>query len=459
VLACAALLCPAAAAPAQQRAYATVAVKSLVLRSNKTVSRAVRTRRVEGLTVRARGDFCKGYPRLAVRVDSRRWSTLELTRQWRDYDLPLKLKTGRHVVEVRFANDRTVRGRCSRAVRIAELRLNPGAARRVQLGTALNWATAKVDVAYANAAVREFDAFTPENEMKMSVVEPEPGRFAFGAADQLVNFAMANGKQVRGHALVFDKQTPAWVARTLDANQVIGEMRDYIRAIVTRYKDRVHEWDVVNEAFDGNGRYRETFWYQRLGPRFVELAFQFAREADPTAKLYYNEYVAERPGRQRDAVYNLARNLKQRGLIDGVGLQMRARERVHPPHGVGRRRSLLVAGDGPAAAAAACSPRPRALGEPQLPSVSGRRPGGHFGTSEGGPMRGDGWWNAEGGGCGTSRPTTRCTTPISATSSCATRPAAGTRPRATRRRPARSASASRRPDRARRTSSPRSSTR
>jgi endo-1,4-beta-xylanase len=322
VLACAALLCPAAAAPAQQRAYATVAVKSLVLRSNKTVSRAVRTRRVEGLTVRARGDFCKGYPRLAVRVDSRRWSTLELTRQWRDYDLPLKLKTGRHVVEVRFANDRTVRGRCSRAVRIAELRLNPGAARRVQLGTALNWATAKVDVAYANAAVREFDAFTPENEMKMSVVEPEPGRFAFGAADQLVNFAMANGKQVRGHALVFDKQTPAWVARTLDANQVIGEMRDYIRAIVTRYKDRVHEWDVVNEAFDGNGRYRETFWYQRLGPRFVELAFQFAREADPTAKLYYNEYVAERPGRQRDAVYNLARNLKQRGLIDGVGLQM-----------------------------------------------------------------------------------------------------------------------------------------
>ncbi len=316
------LLALAQPAPAQRRLPPNVAVKDHVLRTNETVRRVVRTRRVQSVTVRARGDFCRGYPTLALRIDGRKWQRITLTRQWRDYAFPARLKTGQHVVRVRFSNDLTVRNRCSRAVRVAEVRFNPGAARRVPLGTALTWATTKSDAAYATAAVREYDSFTPENEMKMSVIQPEPNRFAFAAADQIVEFAMAHGKQVHGHALVFDKQTPAWVARTLDAKQVTDTLRSYIYAVVNRYKDRVHEWDVVNEAFDGQGRYRETFWFQRLGPRFVELAFQFAREADPTAKLYYNEYQAERPGRQRDAVYNLVRHLKQKGLVDGVGLQM-----------------------------------------------------------------------------------------------------------------------------------------
>ncbi len=309
-------------ADAAKEPVATVAVQSLVLRSNTTVRRDVRTARVAGLVVRARGDWCKGYPKLAVGLDGRRAQTLRLTRQWRDYQLPLRLKAGRHVVRIGFANDHTRRGVCSRSVRISEVRFVAGATRRVPLGTALTWSTAKSDPDYAAAAVREFDSFTPENEMKMSFVEPEPGRFNFGPADAMVDFALANGKEVRGHALVFDKQTPAWVGRSLDPNHIAGAMRDYINAIMTRYRGRVREWDVVNEPFDAAAKYRTTLWYQRLGPRFVEMAYEYARAADPTAKLYFNEYDAERPGPKRDAVYGLVRRLKERGLLDGVGLQM-----------------------------------------------------------------------------------------------------------------------------------------
>jgi endo-1,4-beta-xylanase len=322
VLTCAALLCAAPDAEAADEPVATIAVKSMVLRSNTTVRRDVRTARISGLVVRARGDFCKGYPKLSVGFDGRPSQTLRLTRQWRDFKLALKLKAGRHLARIAFANDRTVRGKCSRAVRISEVRLVAGATRRVPLGTALTWATVQSDSQYAAAALREYDSFTPENEMKMDVVEPEPGRFAFATADALVDWALAHGKEVRGHALVFDQQTPAWVGRSLDPNHVSGAMRDYIQAVMTRYRGRVKDWDVVNEAFEENGAYRHTFWYQRLGPRYVELAYEFARAADPTAKLYFNEYNAERPGRKRDSVVDLVRRLKQRGLIDGVGLQM-----------------------------------------------------------------------------------------------------------------------------------------
>jgi len=326
VAVCAGLLCAVPEAPARERGaetpVATVAVKSLVLRSNTSLRRSVRTARVSGLVVRARGDWCKGYPKLALSFDGRRSQTVRLTRQWRDFQLPLRLKAGRHDVRIKFANDHTVRGRCSRSVRISEVRFVPGATRRVPLGTALTWSTAQSDSSYATAALREFDSFTPENEMKMSVVEPEPGRFSFAAADAMVDFATTHGKEVHGHALVFDKQTPSWVARYLDPKHVEAAMRDYIQAVMTRYRGRVREWDVVNEPFDATGRYRNTFWYQRLGPRFVELAYEFARAADPTAKLYFNEYDAERPGPKREAVLNLVRKLKQRGLIDGVGLQM-----------------------------------------------------------------------------------------------------------------------------------------
>ncbi|HEX6389160.1 MAG TPA: endo-1,4-beta-xylanase, partial [Solirubrobacteraceae bacterium] len=202
------------------------------------------------------------------------------------------------------------------------------------LGTALTWATVQSDARYADAALRRFDSFTPENEMKMDLVWKSADHYEFGAADAMVDWARAHGKEVHGHALIFDKQTPAWLARYPFTDQVIAGMRKYIRAVMTRYRDQVREWDVVNEAFNDDGNYRQTFWYQRLGPGYVELAFRFARETDPTARLYFNEFDAERPGPKRDAVYNLARRLKERGLIDGVGLQMHTALREAPSQAV-----------------------------------------------------------------------------------------------------------------------------
>ena len=41
--------------------------------------------------------------------------------------------------------------------------------------------------------------------------------------------------------------------------------------------------------------FRETQWYKICGEEFVAKAFQWAHEADPDAKLFYNDYNTENP--------------------------------------------------------------------------------------------------------------------------------------------------------------------
>lgn len=92
--------------------------------------------------------------------------------------------------------------------------------------------------------------------------------------------------------------------------------------MVGRYRGRVDEWDVVNEAIADDGQLRDTIWLRKIGPDYIELAFRWAREADPNARLYYNDYGAEGSGQKADAVYNLLADLRQRGVpVDGVGFQ------------------------------------------------------------------------------------------------------------------------------------------
>src|SRR5690606_4740701 len=84
---------------------------------------------------------------------------------------------------------------------------------------------------------------------------------------------------------------------------------------------RIPYWDVVNEAIDGT-TYRDTAWLRLIGEDYVELAFQFAHEADPDAILFYNDYGAEGMNAKSNAIYDMVADLVARGVpIHGVGLQ------------------------------------------------------------------------------------------------------------------------------------------
>lgn len=173
---------------------------------------------------------------------------------------------------------------------------------------------------------RNFGTVTPENCMKPASLHPAEDRFDFAQGDALVEMAHANGLTVNGHALVWHEQCPDWFfsdgGRIASRELVLKRMRAHIAAVAGHFAGKVKSWDVVNEAIDDNADYlRRTKWLISIGEDFIAEAFIAAREADPKAELYYNDYNIELPAKRAKAV-RLIRDLKARKAhITGIGIQ------------------------------------------------------------------------------------------------------------------------------------------
>jgi len=178
---------------------------------------------------------------------------------------------------------------------------------------------------YGGLVAREFNQITADNAMKFKSLQPIRNVFDFKVADKLVAFAQENDMVVRGHTLVWHSQLSSWVENgNFTRDEMIAILKDHVTTVVSHYRGQVAYWDVVNEAVnDGDGSLRDTVWLKAIGPEYIDMAFQFAHEADPDAKLFYNDYNNEDMGMKSTAIYNLVKGMVERGVpIDGVGLQM-----------------------------------------------------------------------------------------------------------------------------------------
>lgn len=182
------------------------------------------------------------------------------------------------------------------------------------------------DTAGVRLIKEHFNSITPENCMKSEVLQPEEGKFDFALADQYVDFGQKNNMFIVGHTLIWHSQAPKWFFVDKDGKDVsrevlIERMKNHIYTVVGRYKGRVNGWDVVNEAIEDDGSFRKSKFYEIIGEDYIRLAFEFAREADPEAELYYNDYSMSKEGK-RNAVVKMVRNLQSQGVkIDGIGMQ------------------------------------------------------------------------------------------------------------------------------------------
>ncbi len=173
---------------------------------------------------------------------------------------------------------------------------------------------------------KHYNAIVPENCMKSEELHPELNRYDFTKADEFVNFGEKNNMTIIGHCLIWHSQLPKWFCMDSEGNNLPADtlkkrMKDHITTVVSRYKGKIKGWDVVNEAIESDGSWRNSKFYQILGEEFIPLAFQYAHEADPDAELYYNDYGMSDKGR-REGVVKLIKMLKDRGLrIDAVGMQ------------------------------------------------------------------------------------------------------------------------------------------
>ncbi len=176
--------------------------------------------------------------------------------------------------------------------------------------------------------LREFGSITPENAMKMGPIHPEENRYNWKDADLLADFARSNKLKMRGHALCWHKQAPAWIfvdnkGKEVSKEVLLQRLKDHIFAVAGRYKDIVYAWDVVNEAVsDTPGEWlRPSPWLRICGESYIEMAFRWAHEADPNAQLFYNDYNETDPVK-REKILRLISSLKGKGVpVHGIGLQ------------------------------------------------------------------------------------------------------------------------------------------
>lgn len=200
----------------------------------------------------------------------------------------------------------------------------------ILVGTAVNVAYLS-EPAYTGILAREFNMIEPEDAMKWAVIRPDEKTFNFLDADRLVAFAEAHGMVIRGHNLAWGAYNPSWLAEgNFTPNQLRDLLHEHIRRVVGHFRGEVFAWDVVNEAFDENGRLRDSIWCNRpgiglagTGTTYIEQALRWAHEADPHALLFLNDAEAETMNRKSDAIYFMVQDFRRRGVpLNGIGLQM-----------------------------------------------------------------------------------------------------------------------------------------
>ncbi|MCE3277868.1 MAG: endo,4-beta-xylanase [Bacteroidetes bacterium] len=192
------------------------------------------------------------------------------------------------------------------------------------VGVAINFQKLLHEKRYANLIISQFSSITPERSMKASVIHPGIDVYDFAETDYLMNFCKKNKKRLHGHTLLWYRDNPKWMEKYKGSkNDWENLLKDHIQTIVSHCKDQVKSWDVINEAFNGDGSLRENIWLKNIGESYIEKSFIYAAEADPNALLFYNDFDLESKPEKLDAILKFLGKLKAKGVkIDGIGMQM-----------------------------------------------------------------------------------------------------------------------------------------
>lgn len=229
-----------------------------------------------------------------------------------------------------------------------------------KLGTVINPQNLQKK-SYTDMVKADFNSLTAGNEFKAySLLSQSASQKSengmpvmnYYNADNIAKFAQENGIGIRGHVLVWDAYMPSWFFREgykndgafVSSDLMKKRLQYYIEEVVAHFETNfpgvIYCWDVVNEAVgDGANEYKEgderhvrtsrggttNYFYDVIGPDYVELSFKYARQAAKKAnaniKLFYNDYSTFYSPK-REAIGKLIESInKNEKLCDGVGMQ------------------------------------------------------------------------------------------------------------------------------------------
>jgi endo-1,4-beta-xylanase len=160
---------------------------------------------------------------------------------------------------------------------------------------------------------------TPENGTKWGEVEGTRNQMNWGAADTAYNFAHANGYKFKFHTFVWGSQEPGWLGGLSNTDKK-AELEQYMQLACQRFKPDMI--DVVNEPLHAPSNMRDAIGGSgSTGWDWVIWSFQKARQYCPNAKLLINDYGLINDSNAIKNYKVIVKLLKDRGLIDGVGMQ------------------------------------------------------------------------------------------------------------------------------------------
>ncbi|PMD50587.1 glycoside hydrolase family 10 protein [Hyaloscypha bicolor E] len=165
------------------------------------------------------------------------------------------------------------------------------------------------------AQVLAVAAAVPPVSAQLNDLAKAAGKLYFGTATDNMELNLRsskkNGQLLRCHNLVWHSQLAPWAL----INHVTDEAKYWAR--------QCYAWDVLNEALNDDGTYRNDTFLTFLGPYYIKIALKVAAAADSHAKLYYNDYGIEHVGNKPNAARaNIIKFLQDDGIkIDGVRLQ------------------------------------------------------------------------------------------------------------------------------------------
>lgn len=208
------------------------------------------------------------------------------------------------------------------------------AAKGILYGAEINYQNLSSDLDLAARFVQDCAILVEGGGLKWFLtpdpLRPTPNTFDFTAADWMLRFTQNCQVKMRGHTLIWHESLPPWFEETVNGGNAEQMMLNHIQTVAGRYQDKMHSWDVVNEAIwvpDGRSDgLRKTPWLEFLGPDYVELAFRMAAAADPSAKLVYNDFGLEfglkESDAKRESVLQLLSQLIAKGTpVHALGLQ------------------------------------------------------------------------------------------------------------------------------------------
>jgi len=179
---------------------------------------------------------------------------------------------------------------------------------------------------FSNTFKSNYSQLSAEYEMKMNQMWTSLSGFNWTNVDYLVNYAGQNKMKLHGHTLLWYQSFPEWFkTASYDSLNFENNVKTYIQAVVSKYKGKLVSWDVANEIFadDGSLRVDATVYKVFKDPiAFYGRCFQYARNADPDVKLFYNDYDQVLNSAKRNSMKKMVERFKKDGYpIDGIGDQ------------------------------------------------------------------------------------------------------------------------------------------